>query len=85
MFVMFCFSLILVILIVREHKVVLEDLDKAQVDILHVGSNRKNAADDKLKQLMRRCRLLMRKQEIEFLTNWDILKVSAKHVILQVC
>ena len=44
----------LVIVIFREHKVVLEDLDKAQVDILHVGSNRKNAADDKLKQLMRR-------------------------------
>merc|ERR550517_140768 len=40
--------------VTREHKVVLEDLDKAQVDILHVGSNRKNAADDKLKQLMRR-------------------------------
>ena len=40
----------------REHKGVLEDLDKAQVDILHVGSNRKNAADDKLKQLMRRWR-----------------------------
>jgi hypothetical protein len=38
----------------REHRGVLEDLDKAQVDILHVGSNRKNAADDKLKQLMRR-------------------------------
>ena len=75
-------------MIVREHKVVLEDLDKAQVDILHVGSNRKNAADDKLKQLMRR--LLMRKQEtlieieigISFFVdtllqakNWDILKV----------
>ena len=63
MFVMFWSSLILVILIVREHKVVLEDLDKAQVDILHVGSNRKNAADDKLKQLMRRYRLQMRKKE----------------------
>ena len=41
-------------MVCREHKGVLEDLDKAQVDILHVGSNRKNAADDKLKQLMRR-------------------------------
>ena len=50
-------SLMLVnVIILREHKVVLEDLDKAQVDILHVGSNRKNAADDKLKQLMRRYR-----------------------------
>ena len=54
-------NVLIFIVIVREHKVVLEDLDKAQVDILHVGSNRKNAADDKLKQLMRR--LLMGKQE----------------------
>ena len=53
----FCKSLIVFLyydMDCREHKGVLEDLDKAQVDILHVGSNRKNAADDKLKQLMRR-------------------------------
>jgi len=33
---------------------ILEDLDKAQVDIVHVPANKKNAADEKLKQLMRR-------------------------------
>jgi len=33
---------------------ILEELDKAQVDIVHVPANRKNAADEKLKQLMRR-------------------------------
>jgi len=38
----------------KESKTILEELDKAQVDIIHVASNRKNAADDKLKQLMRR-------------------------------
>ena len=38
----------------KESKAVLEELDKAQVDIIHVVSNRKNAADDKLKQIMRR-------------------------------
>jgi len=38
----------------KESKTVLEELDKAQVDIIHVPSNRKNAADDKLKQMMRR-------------------------------
>ena len=38
----------------KEPKTVLEELEKAQVDIIHVVSNRKNAADDKLKQLMRR-------------------------------
>jgi len=38
----------------KESKGVLEELDKAQVDIIHVVSNRKNAADDKLKQIMRR-------------------------------
>ena len=50
------------IVIFREHKGVLEDLDKAQVDILHVGSNRKNAADDKLKQLMRRWKFMKKTQ-----------------------
>ena len=38
----------------KESRAVLEELDKAQVDIIHVVSNRKNAADDKLKQIMRR-------------------------------
>jgi len=38
----------------KEPKAVLDELDKAQVDIIHVVSNRKNAADDKLKQIMRR-------------------------------
>lgn len=38
----------------KESRVVLEELDKAQVDIFHVAANRKNAADDKLKQIMRR-------------------------------
>ena len=38
----------------KESRAVLEELDKAQVDIIHVTSNKKNAADDKLKQLMRR-------------------------------
>ena len=38
----------------KESKIVLEELDKAQVDIIHVASNRKNSADDKLKQIMRR-------------------------------
>ena len=38
----------------KEPKTVLDELDKAQVDIIHVVSNRKNAADDKLKQIMRR-------------------------------
>merc|ERR1711892_276966 len=38
----------------KESKAVLEELDKAQVDIIHVTSNKKNTADDKLKQLMRR-------------------------------
>ena len=54
------------IVIFREHKGVLEDLDKAQVDILHVGSNRKNAADDKLKQLMRRWKDLQENAILEF-------------------
>ena len=31
-----------------------EEIDKAKVYIIHVVSNRKNAADDKLKQIMRR-------------------------------
>merc|ERR1719495_1325744 len=38
----------------KEPKTVLDELDKAQVDIIHVVSNRKNAADDKLNQIMRR-------------------------------
>ena len=31
-----------------------QELDRAQVDIVHVPANKKNAADEKLKQLMRR-------------------------------
>ena len=38
----------------KEPTAVLEELDKAQVDIIHVSPNKKNAADEKLKQLMRR-------------------------------
>ena len=38
----------------KEPKTIFEELNKAQVDIIHVASNRKNAADDKLKQIMRR-------------------------------
>ena len=40
--------------VTKENRQVLEELDKAQVDIVHVPANKKNAADEKLKQLMRR-------------------------------
>ena len=33
---------------------VLEELEKAQVDIIHIASNKSDATDDKIKQLMRR-------------------------------
>ena len=38
----------------KEPRAVLEDLGKAQVDIIHFASNKKNSTYDKLKQLMRR-------------------------------
>ena len=38
----------------KENRLVLEELDKAQVDIFHVPANRKNAVDFKIKTLMRR-------------------------------
>ena len=38
----------------KEQARIVDEIDKAQVDVMHVASNKKNAADDKLKQLMRR-------------------------------
>ena len=40
--------------VTKELRPVLEELDKAQVDIFHVPDNRKNAVDFKIKTLMRR-------------------------------
>ena len=40
--------------VTKENRQVLEELDKAQVDIYHVPANRKNAVDFKIKTLMRR-------------------------------
>ena len=52
-----------------------QELDKAQADIVHVPANRKNAADTKLKQLMRRfadlhrahsCRIVLISGDMDF-------------------
>ena len=40
--------------VTKENRQVLEELDKAQIDIFHVPANRKNAVDFKIKTLMRR-------------------------------
>ncbi|XP_059351299.1 meiosis regulator and mRNA stability factor 1-like isoform X2 [Daphnia carinata] len=68
--------------VLKERKEVVIDLNNAQVTVVHVSCTNKNAADDKLRQLMRRfadnigipCAMLLISSDVNFTTDLSDFK-----------